>query len=60
VVLPVPAMPFIQYTAGAFLSYTQLTRSDRTFVRVCLVHVRLPTVVDRAELYVACLSGPRA
>ena len=57
VVLPVPAIPFIQYTAGVPLSHAHLTRLARISVRVPWVQVRLLIDDERLESYAACSTG---
>jgi hypothetical protein len=49
VVLPVPAMPFIQYTPGPSALFAHSFSSSRTLVRVPSVHVRLLMNVARLE-----------
>ncbi|ELU35727.1 hypothetical protein AG1IA_10243 [Rhizoctonia solani AG-1 IA] len=60
VVLPVPAIPLIQYTAFWSGADTQRSSSERMLTRVPSVHVRLLVDVESVELYVAFFSAFRS
>src|SRR3954465_12962660 len=57
VVLPVPAIPFIQNTLLPSGSFTHVLRSSKICSRVEAVHPRRFTAVEYAELYLASSTG---